>query len=289
MSRGTVRVAVVQPRSAIRSLAGAIDFRQDVPESQNLARAETWVRRAAAEGARLVAFPELFPGPSDAGDDPSPEQAVEAMRALAADTGTCVAFGGMRPAAGGGRHNAYHLADGPSGRLWTQDKLLPAIGERAVPGSGSVVAEVDGLRVGVAICWEAWFPEVPRARALAGADLLLFPTGAIVQEVHDVWLSVVAARAAENTCYAACSVNLLGVERGMAAVHGPEGPLGARDDEGLLLADLDLGRLDTLRAADDELTTLKRYATLPGLLRALPEGLVRDQLDALRASREPVA
>ncbi len=163
-------------------------------------------------------------------------EAVEAMRSLAADTGTCVAFGGMRAAEGGGRHNAYHLADGPSGRLWTQDKLLPAIGEHAVPGTGSVVADVDGLRVGVAICWEAWFPEVPRARALAGADLLLFPTGAIVQEVHDVWLSVVAARAAENTCFAACSVNLLGVERGMAAVHGPEGPLGARDDEGLLLA-----------------------------------------------------
>ncbi len=289
MTRGTVRVAVVQPRSAIRSLAGAIAFRQDVPESENLARAETWVRRAAAEGARLVAFPELFPGPSDGGDDPSPAQAVEAMRSLAADTRTCVAFGGMRPAEGGGRHNAYHLADGPSGRLWTQDKLLPAIGEHAVPGTGSVVADVDGLRVGVAICWEAWFPEVPRARALAGADLLLFPTGAIVQEVHDVWLSVVAARAAENTCFAACSVNLLGVERGMAAVHGPEGPLGARDDEGLLLADLDLARLDVLRAADDELTTLKRYATLPGLLRALPEELVRDQLDALRTAREPVA
>lgn len=289
MSRGVVRIAVVQPRSAIRSLAGAIDFRQDVPESVNLNRAAEWTRAAAGAGARLVAFPELFPGPSDDGGDPSPEQAIEAMRELARETGTCVAFGGMRPAHGGGRHNAYHLADGPSGRLWTQDKLLPAIGERAVPGAGSVVAEVDGLHVGVAICWEAWFPEIARARVLDGADLLLFPTGAIVQEVHDVWLRVVGARAAENVCFTACSVNLLGVERGMAAVCGPEGDLGARDDAGMIVADLDLDRLDELRAADDELTTLKRYGTLPGLLRALPEGVVEDELAALRRAREGAA
>lgn len=285
MSRGAFRLAVVQPRSAIRSLAGAIAFRQDVPESVNLERAAGWVHRAADEGARLVAFPELFPGPSDDTGDPDPAAVVDLMRDLARDTGTCVAFGGMRPAGGGGHHNAYHLADGPSGRLWTQDKLLPAIGERAVPGAGWVVAEVGPLRVGVAICWEAWFPEIPRTRALAGADLLLFPTGAIVQEAHDVWLRVVGARAAENVCFTACSVNLLGVERGMAAVCGPEGDLGARDDEGLVVADLDLDRLDELRAADDELTTLKRYATLPGLLRALPEGLVAEQLEALRRTR----
>ncbi len=207
------------------------------------------------------------------------------MRDLARDTGTCVAFGGMRPASGGGHHNSYHLADGPSGRLWTQDKLLPAIGERAVPGTGSIVADLGPLRIGVAICWEAWFPEITRARVLAGADLVLFPTGAIVQETHDVWLRVVGARAAENVCFTACSVNLLGVERGMAVVSGPEGDLGGRDDAGLVVVDLDLDRIDELRAADDELTTLKRYATLPGLLRALPEGLVEAQLDALREAR----
>lgn len=287
MSRGTFRLVVVQPRSAIRSLAGAIAFRQDVPESVNLTRAGEWVRRAADEGARLVAFPELFPGPSDDSGALDHAEVVGRMEALARETGTCVAFGGMRPAAGGGHHNAYHLADGPSGRLWTQDKLLPAIGERAVPGAGSVVADVGPLRAGVAICWEAWFPEIPRARALAGADLLLFPTGAIVQETHDVWLRVVGARAAENVCFTACSVNLLGVERGMAAVCGPEGDLGARDDAGFVIADLDLDRLDELRAADDELTTLKRYATLPGLLRALPEELVEAQLAALRQARGP--
>lgn len=149
-----------------------------------------------------------------------------------------------------------------------------------------MIADVGTLRVAVAICWEAWFPEIARARALAGADLVLFPTGAIVQETHDVWLRVVGARAAENVCFTACSVNLLGVERGMAIVCGPEGDLGARDDAGLVVADLDLDRIDVLRAADDELTTLKRYATLPGLLRALPEDLVAAQLDALRQARD---
>jgi len=285
VSRGVVRIAVVQPRSAIRSLAGAISFAQDEPESVNVPRAVEWVRRAAAERARLVAFPELFPGPSDPDDSPEAAHVVEAMREIARATGTCVAFGALRRADGGGHHNCYHLADGPSGRLWSQDKIVPAVGEHAVPGEGWAIAEVDGMRVGAAICWEAWFPEIPRARALAGADLILCPTGAIVQELHDVWLRVVAARAAENVCYAACSVNLLGAERGMAAVYGPEADLGARDDEGMVVADLDLDRIDLLRAADDELTTLKRYATLPGLLRALPEQAVRDELAALEAAR----
>jgi len=285
VTRGVIRIAVVQPRSAIRSLAGAIAFRQDEPESVNVPRAGEWARRAAAEGARLVAFPELFPGPSDPDHAAGAERAVEAMRELARATQTCLGFGALRPAEGGGHHNCYHLADGPSGRLWSQDKAIPAIGERAVPGEGWAIAEVGGMRVGAAICWEAWFPEVPRARALAGAELLLFPTGAIVQELHDVWLRVVAARAAENVCFSACSVNLLGVERGMAAVFGPEADLGGRDDEGMVIADLDLDRLDVLRAADDELTTLKRYATLPGLLRALPGRVVREELVAFGSAR----
>jgi predicted amidohydrolase len=285
VTRGAVRIAMVQPRSAIRSLAGAIAFAQQEPESVNVPRAAEWVRRAADVGARLVAFPELFPGPSDPDDAHEAAHVVEAMRELARATGTCVGFGALRRAGGGGHHNCYHLADGPSGRLWSQDKVVPAVGEQVAPGEGWSIAEAGDLRVGVAICWEAWFPEVPRARALAGADLLLCPTGAIVQELHDVWLRVVAARAAENVCYSACSVNLLGVERGMAAVYGPEADLGARDDEGMVVADLDLGRLDVLRAADDELTPLKRYATLPGLLRALPERAVRDELAALEAAR----
>ncbi len=284
MSRGTVRIAVVQPRSAIASLAGAIDFRPGEPESANLARAVEHVRDAAAAGARLVAFPELFPGPSGPASDLAFAEVAAVLREVAAATGTCVCFGAMRPVAGGSR-NSYLLADGPTGRLVTQDKVLPAIGESSLPGSGRPVLDLGELRVGAAICWEAWFPETVRALALRGADLVLCPTGAIVQELHDVWLRVIGARAAENVCFTACSVNVLAAERGMAAVFAPERDLGCLDTSGVLVADLDLERLDVLRAADDELTTLKRYATLPGLLRALPEALVLEELAALGERR----
>ncbi len=284
MSRGSVRIAVVQPRSSIASLAGAIDFCPDGPESANLARAVEHVREAAAAGARLVAFPELFPGPSGEGSDLSFADVSEALRDVAARTGTCVCFGALRPVPGGAR-NTYLLADGPTGQLVAQDKVLPAIGESSLPGSGRPVLDLGEFRVGAAICWEAWFPETVRALALRGADLVLCPTGAIVQELHDVWLRVIGARAAENVCYTACSVNVLAVERGMAAVFAPERDLGSLDSCGVLVADLDLDRLDVLRAADDELTTLKRYATLPGLLRALPEELLLEELAALRERR----
>lgn len=285
MSRGAVRVAIAQPRSAIRSLAGAIRFEHDVPESVNLERAERMVAEAAAAGARLVAFPELFPGPSADDSDLSVDDVTAALRSAARAHGVAIGFGCERPGADGAPRNAYALLDGPSDTVVWQEKVVPAIGERSRPGEGCAILDVGPMRVAAAICWEAWFPEIARARVLAGADLVLFPTGAIVQETQPQWLRIIGARASENVCFTACSVNLLGVERGMGAVYGPEAELGRLDGRGLLVAELDLARLDALRGADDELTSLKRYATLPGLLRALPETVVEAELEALRKAR----
>ena len=82
--------------------------------------------------------------------------------------GTCVAFGALRQADGGGHHNCHHLADGPSGRLWSQDKVVPAVGEHVLPGEGWAIAEVGGMLVGAAIWWEAWFPERSRGPGRPG-------------------------------------------------------------------------------------------------------------------------
>lgn len=285
MSRGGVRIAVAQPRSAIRSLAGAIDFAHAEAESANLHRAMGLMDDAAAAGARLVAFPELFPGPSAPDSDLDGAQVTAALGERARTLGIAVGFGMVRPGADGRPRNAYCLLDGPGGELAWQEKVLPAIGETTSPGAGDALISVGPMRVAAAICWEAWFPEIVRARVLAGADLVLFPTGAIVQETRPQWLRIVGARASENVCFTACCVNLLGVEAGMAAVYAPEAELAESEAAGLLLAELDLDRLDVLRAADDELTPLKRYATLPGLLRALPERAVEDELAALRRMR----
>jgi len=272
---------VAQPRSAIASLAGAIDFDQPERESANLDRAEAWMHEAARVGARILAFPELFPGPSTPASDLDATGVWTRLGELAVELGLAVGFGGLVTAEEG-HHNGYHLLDGRSGKRVTQLKELPAIGEMTAPGTGGVLLDVDGLRVGVAICWEAWFPEIVRARALSGADLVLCPAGGIVAEIGPQWLTLVAARAIENNCYSACSVNLVGVERGMAGIFGPEGALGVRDGEGLVFAELDLDRLDRLRAEDEELTPIKRFATIPGLLRALPEHAVERELAVLR-------
>jgi predicted amidohydrolase len=74
------------------------------------------------------------------------------------------------------------------------------------------VHDLDGLRIGINICYDAGFPEVARCLALAGADLIVLPTnwpeGAISTPKY-----LVPARALENHVYYA-AVNRVGTERG---------------------------------------------------------------------------
>ena len=102
---------------------------------------------------------------------------------------------------------------------------------------------------------------------MEGADVVLFPTGGMLYHLSPVWGNLIQARATENLVYTASCVNLFGVEDGFAHICGPEGELASSKVEGVLLADLDLSRLDYLRAEDETLAFPKFYRTIPGLWR----------------------
>ncbi len=256
---GKVRLAVVQPRT-IRP-----------EESANVERAVAYARQAGEAGAQIVAFPECYPGPYSG---PTDYAAGDALKAVAREFGMHVAYGFMEPVPGTQvYHNVYQLL-GPDGSVAaTYAKMIPSpvddqlSGKETVPGNCFALAETPWGRVGLLICWEAWFPELCRTLAMQGADLVLFPTGGMLYHLAAVWGTLIQARATENLIYTASCVNLFGVEDGFAFICGPEGELAASSKEGVLVADLDLDRLCYLRQEEESLAFPKLYKTIPGLWR----------------------
>ena len=123
-------------------------------------------------------------------------------------------------------------------------------------------------KIGVLICWDQWYPEAARLTALQGADILFYPTAigwhpsekaAHGAHQHGAWELIQRSHAVANGCYAA-AVNRIGHEApvggdglefwGQSFVAGTSGEIIAKasaDQEEILLAQVDLARLDVTR------------------------------------------
>jgi predicted amidohydrolase len=264
-----VKIAVVQPQSYLRTAAGRVIDDPSAPEEQNLTLAFDYIDEAASQGAQLVAFPELYPGPSPSSDALDYDDVVAAMRQKAKDKRVYVLFGGAKEE-GKGFYNLYHLADPHRDSLFVYEKIVPATNEETMfRGKEPGLVQTDLMNIGLLICWEAWFPELARTLAMRGAQIVFFPTGGLIYELHDVWRAILQARAAENTIYTASCVNIWGVEAGMGYVFSPEGEVAGLTTEGINYAELDLDRLHRMQTEDEVFTVPKAYRTIPGTLRVL--------------------
>jgi predicted amidohydrolase len=253
-----VAVAVVQTEPVIGDLAG------------NLGRIADVVTAAAADGARLVVLPELcitgymFEDRSEAlalaepiPDGPSARVLVD----LAQDLGIYL-VAGFAERDGDALFNSSILT-GPRGyvgryrkvHLWDNENTIFSPGDAGLP-----VFDTDLGRVGMLICYDAWFPEAFRALALQGADVVCLPTN---------WVPIPGQREgapamALSLCQAAAHVNSIhvlaadrvGVERGQSfigqsALVGPTGwpliePASSHIPQ-TLVAEADLGSGPRLR------------------------------------------
>jgi predicted amidohydrolase len=209
--------------------------------------------QAAQRGARLLITPELslsgyVLGPQAAAlaeeaDGPAARQVLR----IAARHGVVVAYGHLERA-GGAVHNAVSLV-GPDGTLLATYRKTHLYGdqERAAftPGTEQVVqADLDGVRIGLLVCYDIEFPETAREHALAGTDLLAVPT-ALMRPYEAVPRLLVPARAYENGLHIAYA-NRCGQEgdldfAGLSCLAGPDGEVRARAGAtpGLLVADVD--------------------------------------------------
>jgi len=253
-------------------------------KDEDVDNALEYLDRAVGDGARLICFPEGYPGPwqeSLLGVSPAKQlnyrnldeyASVRAFSREAKSKGVYIAFG-LTEVHGGNYYNSYLVAS-PSGELVAKHrKTTPAAFEVAADGRPVTkgdklkVFEIEGIKVGILICWEALFPELSRVLALKGAEVLLFPTGGKIYELLDTWRTVIWARAIDNLAYVTISVNLYGKEKGLSMIAGPEDILAENDGEGVISADLDLERLQWLRKTDEELTIPKKYKCVPGLFK----------------------
>jgi predicted amidohydrolase len=166
---------------------------QPADKAANLATMETFVRHAAAEGARLVLFPECcitgywFIRNLSAGQlaelaEPVPTgPSVTRVLELARTFGVTVGAGLVEAAGKGVFHNTYVVAT-PDGAIHRHRKLHAF--EHAAIQSGAELTVFDlpeGWRVGVLICYDCNLVENVRLTALQGAEILLAPhqTGAV--------------------------------------------------------------------------------------------------------------
>ena len=241
-----MRIAAVQMDVTLADIAG------------NLLRMITKTRETRAAGAELTIFPECaltgycFDSIDEARPyaESIPGPSVDKMVALCAELGGFVVFG-LLEKEGARVFNALALV-GPQGLIGSYRKIhLPRLGVDMYTDFGDrpfAVHEINGLRIGMNICYDGGFPESGRCLALLGADLIVLPTnwppGAEAAADY-----AINTRAMENTVYYAAA-DRVGVERGVpfigkSKICDPLGKtLGYADHthEEILYADVDVSR-----------------------------------------------
>ncbi len=191
--------------------------------AKNLAASIAGVRAAAAQGARLIMLQELHTGVyfcqtedtrrfDQAETIPGPTSG--ALSQLAKELNVVIVGSVFERRAPGVYHNTAVVLDS-DGRLAGQYRKMhipddPGFHEKFyfTPGDlGFMPIDTALGRLGVLVCWDQWYPEAARLMALAGAEVLLYPTAigwdprdddAEKQRQRDAWVTIQRAHAVAN-------------------------------------------------------------------------------------------
>ena len=263
---GNVRLALVQMRDA-----GSRD--------RAIEGVSGWIRQAANDGAQVVCLQELFncPYPCQSEDhrhfdyaEPIPGPTTEALCSLAKELEVVVVAPLFERRAAGVYHNSAAVidADGSIAGIYRKMHIPddPLFYEKFyfAPGDlGFRAVQTRYAKLGVGICWDQWFPEAARLFALAGAEILLYPTaiGWIDEEKDefgagqlDAWQTSMRAHAIANGLFLGAP-NRVGSEGrlefwGASLIASPRGEIIAKADhsqECLVTADCNLAEIDVVR------------------------------------------
>ena len=251
----------------------------------NLANIEARVADAAARGAKLVLLQELHNGPyfcqhehCDEFDraEPIPGPSTERLGALAKKHGVVIVGSLFERRAAGLYHNTAVVFEA-DGRLLGRYRKMhipddPGFYEKFyfTPGDlGFDPIDTSVGRLGVLVCWDQWYPEGARLMALAGAELLLYPTAigwdpddddAEKTRQRDAWILSHRGHAVANGL-PVLSCNRVGHEAspmgtsgirfwGSSHVLGPQGEFlgeAGTDAPEVLVVDVDLARSEKVR------------------------------------------
>jgi predicted amidohydrolase len=180
----------------------------------NFKRVRLALAQAADSGADLAVFPEgtqiRFGSDLRAAAEPLDGPFCSGLAEAAKQTGVALVAGVFEPAPDGRVYNTAVGYDGAGQLVASYRKLhlFDAYGQResdhVAPGSAPVICTLAGVRTGLEICYDVRFGELSRALAAGGASLIVLPAAwaaGLFKEDH--WVTLVRARAIENTVWVA--------------------------------------------------------------------------------------
>lgn len=226
----------------------------------NLALSMDGIRRAAEQGAQLVVLQELHRGlyfcQQESVDEfdlaePIPGPSTQRLGALAEELGVVIVASLFERRAAGLYHNTAVVLE-RDGRIAGKYRKMhipddPGFYEKFyfTPGDlGFTPIQTSVGTLGVLVCWDQWFPEAARLMAMAGAELLIYPTAIgwsreddpqEQERQRDAWVTIQRSHAVANGV-PVVSVNRVGHETdpgggegidfwGNSFVAGPQGEL----------------------------------------------------------------
>jgi N-carbamoylputrescine amidase len=263
-------------------MLGLVQSRCTLDPDDNLRRAIVGVRDAKAKGAHIVCLPELFRSQYFCQTEdhrhfdlaePVPGPSTTALASVAAELGVVIIASLFERRAEGLYHNTAAIIDADGRYLGKYRKMHipddPQYYEKFyfTPGDlGFRAWDTKFGRIGVLVCWDQWYPEAARLTALAGAQVLFYPTaiGWLPAEKAEhgaqqqaAWETIQRSHAIANGVYV-CAVNRVGHEGdaggglefwGGSFVSDPGGRLLAKAGAGeeVLVVPCDLSKVDASR------------------------------------------
>jgi len=250
-------------------------------KEENLQKAVDKARTAAAQGAQIVCFQELFTSLYFCNEENHdnfsmaetiPGPSTNILSSLAKELGVVIIASLFEKRAQGLYHNTTVVMDADGTNLGKYRKMHipddPSFYEKFyfTPGDlGYKVFKTKFATIGILICWDQWYPEAARITSLMGAEILFYPTAigwatsqdeATNIEQRNAWQTIQRSHAVANAVHVV-SVNRVGMEQdgamkfwGGSFVSNPFGTVlyeASDDKEELHIEELDLSETDRYR------------------------------------------
>ena len=245
-------------------------IRTETDYDVTLEKAAAMIHEAAASGASVVVLPEMFSCPYSkeyfhAAAKRGHMDVCRQLSGFARDNRIVLVGGSFPEAEDGLLYNTAFVYDESGGLLARHRKIhlfdvdLPGMcfheSHTFTPGKDITVFDTRFGRFGLAICFDVRFPELFRAMARRGAELICLPAQFNMTTGPAHWEATMRMRAVDNEVFfvAAAAARYKGFSYecwGHSMIVDPYGTaLAAADEtEQIILAELDLNRIDEIRA-----------------------------------------